>query len=168
MKSIPYSAQEIFVMAEQIERNGARFYRRAAESTEMSGSRQFLLELAEMEDKHEQTFARMKSELGDHAEADLILDPDDQAAAYLQAMADGHVFDVRANPAELLTGSETMEEILKTAIGLEKDSIVFYLGMKQIVPENLGRDKIEWIITEEMRHVTILSKELAKLKDKLI
>ena len=43
-----------------------------------------------------------------------------------------------------------MKQILKGAIEAEKDSIVFYLGMKNAVPENLGQDKIEAIIQEEM------------------
>ena len=42
----------------------------------------------------------------------------------------------------------------------EKDSIVFYLGMKEIVPENLGKTKIDQIIKEEMAHIKLLSKEL--------
>ena len=61
-------------------------------------------------------------------------------------MADGHVFDVRKDPSERLTGKETMEDILKTAIGLEKDSIVFYLGIKDIVPEKLSKERIDDIL----------------------
>lgn len=50
------------------------------------------------------------------------------------------------------------------AIGLEKDSIVFYLGMKEAVPQRSGRDKIEGIIKEEMRHMATLSRELETLR----
>ena len=53
-----------------------------------------------------------------------------------------------------------MVEILKSAIEAEKDSIVFYLGMKEAVPENLGKGRIETIIKEEMGHIRLLSKEL--------
>jgi rubrerythrin len=79
-------------------------------------------------------------------------------------MADGHVFDVRKDSSERLTGKETMEDILNTAIGLEKDSIVFYLGIKEIVPKRLSRQRIDDIIKEEMGHIAVLSKELAALK----
>ncbi|MFY9705943.1 MAG: rubrerythrin, partial [Desulfobacterales bacterium] len=58
----------------------------------------------------------------------------------------------------------SMEKILKAAIEAEKDSIVFYLGMKNAVPEKLGRDRIEAIIKEEMGHIRLLSRELAQLK----
>ena len=79
-------------------------------------------------------------------------------------MADGHVFDVKADPAELFTGKETMENILQTAMGMEKDSIVFYLGMKELVPERLGKDRIDAIIKEEMGHLASLGRELAALR----
>ena len=57
-----------------------------------------------------------------------------------------------------------MGKILKAAIEAEKDSIVFYLGMKNAVPEKLGKDRIEGIIKEEMGHIRLLSRELVQLK----
>jgi rubrerythrin len=57
-----------------------------------------------------------------------------------------------------------MEEILKAAIVAEKDSIIFYLGLKNAVPERLGGEKIDIIIEEEMSHITLLSNELLALK----
>jgi len=155
-----FNADEIFEMAEQMERNGAKFYRKAADSRASVRSRQMLLDLAAMEDEHEKTFASMRAELTAKETAPTIFDPDNQAALYLQAFADGHVFDVKVDPSERLTGQETMEDILRTAIGLERDSVAFYLGIKASVPEQLGRDKVEAIIQEEMGHVTLLSKQL--------
>lgn len=161
--SIRFNADEIFEMAERIERNGAKFYRRVAEGATAPKSRQLLLHLAAMEDEHEKIFAAMRADMlkeGQMATVDPAFDPEGQAALYLRAMADGHVFDMRADPSEHLTGNETMESILQTAIGLEKDSIVFYLGMKEMVPERLGKVKIDDIIKEEMSHITDLSREL--------
>ena len=54
-------------------------------------------------------------------------------------------------------GDEPLESIINTAIGLEKDSIVFYLGIRKLVPKAMGIDKIDDIIREEMSHVAILS-----------
>ncbi len=54
----------------------------------------------------------------------------------------------------------SMVEILKSAIEAEKDAIVFYLGMKEAISQNFGRDRIEAIIKEEMGHIRLLSKEL--------
>jgi len=161
--SINFNADEIFEMAEQIERNGAKFYRKAAKNADSAGTRQVLLELAAMEDDHEKTFASMRVELSAEERTPLTFDPEGEAARYLQAMADGYVFDLRSDPSELITGKETLTDILRTAIGLEKDSIVFYLGIRDMVPERLGKDKINDIIKQEMSHITILSKKLASL-----
>ncbi len=100
---------------------------------------------------------------GQVATVDPDFDLQGEAALYLQAIADGQVFDVRISPADLLTGDETLEDILRMALDREKDAVIFYLGIKDMVSENLGRDKIDAIIKEEMSHVTIISKELAAL-----
>ena len=162
--SATFHVDEILEMAEEIERNGAKFYRKAADGAAGESSRDVLLNLAAMEDDHEKTFAAMRHELSAKEQAATTFDPDGQAALYLQAMADGHVFDVKTDPSEVLTGSETAAEILKTAIGLEKDSIVFYLGMQDLVGKTLGRERMDDIIKEEMSHITLLSGELAKVQ----
>ncbi len=60
-----------------------------------------------------------------------------------------------------------MEDILRVATTMEKDSIVFYLGMKELIPERLGKDRIDGIIKEEMAHLASLSKELAAVTQEL-
>jgi rubrerythrin len=163
--SVIFNADEIFEMAEQIERNGAKFYRKAADAAVSVRARPLLLRLASMEDDHERTFAAMRTSLSPQQRAAMVFDPDDQAVLYLRVIAGGYVFDVKGDPSKRLTGRETMGEILRTAIVLEKDSIVFYVGIKEKVPERLGKDKVDAVIREEMSHVTLLSNELAGLKE---
>ena len=157
---IRFNADEIFEMAEQIERNGAKFYRRAAGGMNDAAVQQVLLDLAAMEDQHEKVFADMRSRLSPAERQPVVFDPDDENAAYLRAMAGGHVFDVKADPSEALTGRESLTDVLWTAIGLEKDSIVFYLGLQDMVPERLGKDRLDAIIHEEMRHIVTLADQL--------
>jgi rubrerythrin len=45
-----------------------------------------------------------------------------------------------------------------------KDSIAFYVGIKDLVPAGIGRDKVEKIIVEEMTHVSTLGARLHALK----
>ncbi len=59
----------------------------------------------------------------------------------------------------------SMKAILKAAILAEKDAIVFYLGMKDLVPDTLGKDKLDEIIKQEPGHIRILSKELIAHKN---
>lgn len=159
---MPFSADEIFEMAEQIERNGAKFYRAAAKK--LPAIRQVLLDLAAMEDEHEKTFAAMRVELSASEKEPLVFDPDGQAQAYLRVMADGHVFNVRIDPAKLLAEQKSAQDVLKTALGVERDSIAFYVGLRDGVSRKAGKDKVEAIIKEEMSHIVILSQKLAELK----
>lgn len=154
---LDFNADEIFEMAEQIEKNGAIFYRKAAESVE-GEEKEFLLELAKMEDDHEVTFAAMRKELTAKEKATTTFDPEGEAAMYLAALADTRVFfEKELNPTNMV-------DILKAAVMAEKDSIVFYLGMMDLVPDKLGKDKINDIIKEEMAHIKLLSNRLAKEK----
>ena len=153
-----FNADDIFEMAEQIERNGANFYRTTAESVTDAQAKELLLGLAGMEDEHEKTFALLRAELTEKEKKTTFFDPEDEAALYLQALADTRVF------FEKEIDTSTMEKILKAAILAEKDSIIFYLGMQYLVPPALGKTKVEKIIKEEMVHVRILSIELASLR----
>ena len=153
-----FNMNEILEMAEQIERNGAAFYRKAAEGISDSKNRELLLELAQMEDQHEKIFASLRAQLSKDEKTSTVFDPEGEAVLYLRALADTRVFFEK----KIDTGS--MEEILKEALVAEKDSIVFYLGMKELVPEKAGKAKIDSIIKEEMGHIKLLGKKLVELK----
>lgn len=156
--SIRFSAQDVFQMAEKIEVNGANFYRRAAKLQPASAG--LLTKLAAMEDVHKAVFADMRSKLSEAEKEPTAYDPNDESLMYLNAMADFHGGEGAPEAAASLTGKESMAEILNIAIGLEKKSILFYLGMKDLVPAKLGVDKIDKIIAEEKKHVVTLSREL--------
>lgn len=161
--AVTFSADEIFEMAEQIERNGAKFYRAVAKAVSNKDMKKLFVELAQMEVEHEETFASMRAELTDSEGAD-VYDPNDEVGLYLRAMADGKVFDVETDPSEQLTGMETPQDILNTAISLEKDSIVFYLGLENYVSAGSGKDRVRGIIKEEMGHIALLSDKLKVLE----
>jgi rubrerythrin len=155
--SLAFSAAEIFAMAEQIEKNGAEFYRTAAGEVEEAAAKDLLLEFAVMEDDHLKTFTVMKAGLSNQEQKGTTFDPEGEAGRYLAALANTKVF------FEKDVDTSGLEGIFKTALAAEKDSILFYLGMKDLVPESLGSDKIEAIIREEMRHIRILGEKLASL-----
>lgn len=149
-----FNAEDIFEMAQQMERNGAAFYQAAAAAIDDVQAKEFLLQLADMEAAHEKTFSQMQSTLKESEKASTVFDPEGDAIHYLKALADTRVFFEK----EIDTSS--LEAILKDAITAEKDSIVFYLGMRESVPENLGRSRLDDIIKEEMGHIRLLSKAL--------
>jgi rubrerythrin len=162
--SIRFSADEVLEMAEQIERNGAKFYRLAAKIVKDPDGREVLLELAAMEDHHEETFASMRAELRGRKKEATVLDPDGEAALHLSAMADGYVFDPKADPSNELDAQVSSRDILRKAIGREKDAIVFFVGLRDFVCVKADKDKVGAIIREEMSHITLLSNQLAQVK----
>jgi rubrerythrin len=156
--SLLLNADEVLEMAAQIERNGAIFYRTAAKNN--PGHEELLLEIARQEDAHLALFETMREDLSALEADPTIFDPDGQGILYLKAMADGHVFDLKNDPADILKGSESIEDVIALAIVAEKDSIAFFVGLKEYVPEVLGSDKIDELIKEEMQHVTWLHEKL--------
>jgi rubrerythrin len=153
-----FTADDVFEMAEQLEHNGAQFYRDAAERVGPGAERDFLLGLAGMEDQHAQTFKRMRADLTAQEVQATVFDPQNEAVAYLHALADTRVF------FEKEIDVSTLQSILTAAIEAEKDAIVFYLGIKEAVPEKLGRRRLDAIIKEEMGHIQQLSRKLVAIR----
>jgi len=161
---ITFNANEIFQIAEHIERNGARFYRKAADNAPDEKTKQMLLEMADMEAGHMRTFEHMRRYLSSKEKTATVFDPDNKASVYLKTMADTRGSEGKKSLTEELTGAESIEEILKIALNAEKDSIIYYFGLRSFVPPRAGRDKIEAIIAEEIRHIATLNKMLVSVQ----
>ena len=164
--AIVFNADEIFEMAIRIENNGAAFYRKAASLQSDTKNQKFLESLANMEDQHQRIFTKMRTTLTEKDKGPKVFDPYNEVSQYLAAMADTMGGEGSPSVADTLTGHESIEEILQIAVGLEKDSILFYLGIKDLIPAQSGQDRIDEIIKEERRHVVQLSNLLEKLKTK--
>jgi rubrerythrin len=154
-----FNADDIFKIAEQIEENGAAFYLKASETLTDAYYKKLLVDLSTMEMFHKKTFENMRTSLKDVEKKSTVFDPMDESVLYLKALADMRVF------YEKQIDMSSIKGILLSALGAEKDSIVFYLGMKDLVPEMLGKDKIDAIINEEKKHVRMISGELMALKN---
>lgn len=162
--SIEFNADEVFKIAEKIEANGAAFYRRAAELHPAPHNKEFLLKLAGMEDQHLATFSAMRAKLENADREETAYDPMGESLLYLKALADQHGGEGSPDAQTKLTGKETMEQVLRTAMDLERKSILFYIGLRDLVPARLGGDRIEVIIDEEKQHLVILAHEMQAAK----
>jgi rubrerythrin len=161
---ITFSADEIFEMAEEIERNAAGFYREAAGKTADKNVQKLFTDLAAMEDGHCKIFQEMRKSLNPEDKESTTFDPNSEAILYLQAMADSHGTEGKIGRGEKLTGKESMKEIYQIAINAEKDSVVFYTALKETVPPGSGRDKVVEIIDEELGHLVMLKIQLGNFK----
>jgi rubrerythrin len=160
---VTFNANEVFEMAEEIERNGAKFYREAAAKTTDKDLKTMFLQMADMEDGHLKTFQQMRKELAAQEKEATAFDPYDEAALYLQTMAGAKGTEGMKAPDVKLTGNESATELLEIAIGAEKNSVLFYVGLKDMVSAQAGRDKVEAIIREEVRHVADLKRKLVAM-----
>lgn len=159
-----FNADEVFEMAEEIERNGARFYREAAAKAGNREIREMFLNMASMEDGHLRTFQEMRKSLSEEEKGETAYDPYNEASLYLQALADSKGFEGMRSPTQKLTGQESVQELLEIAIGAEKNSVLYYVGLKDLVPVGAGRDKVEAVIREEVGHIADLRRRLTALK----
>jgi rubrerythrin len=162
--SIIFSADDVFEMAEQIERNGSAFYKKASTLAKTESAKALFERLSNWELTHLHIFEEMHEEIRNGDIDQNVLDPDNEAGMYLTAMADGHVFDFKKIGPELIKDNENTPGIIRTALKIEKDSIIFYLGIKNMVITKTGSEKVVDIIGEEMKHIAFLNKELASIQ----
>lgn len=155
MSVLHFKAEEVLQMAERVEEAGIRFYRKGAEV--QPGLRDLFLELAQMEEDHQRTFAEIRASLEKGGKAVT----DEVTRAYLEAWADSHLFS--QDPLEALKDLKTPQEVLREAVALERDSIAFYVALEAVVPEGWGRQKVRGVIEEEQRHFATLSQRLKAL-----
>ena len=161
-----FNAEEVLKMAEQIEKNGQEFYRKASEIVDDFEVSRLLADLAEWEKGHETLFASMRSELSQDEKRQTAIDPYCEAALYLKAMADNHVFKQQVESLPAPEGDKGTGKIIDLAIRFEKDSLLFFLGLERLVSPRLGKDRIYDIIDEEIGHIAYLEKQRTRLNSR--
>jgi len=154
------NADEVLEMAIRIETNGRAFYLKAAQLQSDAQIAGFFKKLAAMEQEHIETFEQFRRELSSKEKEGQAYDPDGLASMYLATMADTHDGEGDPRTARDLTGHESVEEILSIALNLEKQSILFYVGLKDFVAGKSGKDKVDAVIDQEKLHITQLSEVL--------
>jgi len=158
--AIQFNADEIFEIAIQIEKNGYTFYNECAKKIKDQEIKDLLKMLAEAEEKHEAIFETMHKNFkssNSFIESD---DADDIRLQYLQAVASGYVFDLNFNPVENISPDIKIDEILKFALDREKDAVVFFVSMKEMVKDEKGKNSIQKIISEEIEHVIFITQQI--------
>ena len=157
--SITFSGSELINIAIGIEGRGIVFYDIMTRSTEDAATRDVFQYLVSMEREHVQIFQSMLTE------ADKYQVPETYAgeyAFYLQALVDSAVFSDDMVTSEMATQADSDIKALELAMSAEKDSILFYYEMKEIMPQR-AQPVVNKIITEEKSHLRLLSELKKKL-----
>ena len=150
--TVKFNIDEIIDIACQLERNGENFYRKAA--ILYPDHSKFLLELAEQEVVHEQRFKDMKARFVQNPTS-YENDSDNISQLYLNAIADGTIFK-KGKVEEEFSDIKTFDDVVKKAIKREQQTILFFLGFKEIVQQQSDQQIIDEMIKEEMSHIAWL------------
>ncbi|MFU8855376.1 MAG: hypothetical protein ACNA8S_00055 [Deferrisomatales bacterium] len=154
------NVDEIYLVGVEIEKNGRAFYTAAAAATTDPEVRALCGELAAWEAKHVELFEELRRKLAPQASEGGAFDPADEEREYIRATADGHVFVKNRDIGGLVARCTSAAALLDLAIQFEKDSVVFYSAMKQLLPRAPGLDAL---IDEELRHIGLLTRQKAKV-----
>ena len=145
-----FSAAQALSMAVRIEENGTAFYTAAAERTEDQELRELFEELAGRERAHRQVFEDMakhvepvsgpvESDVGDYA-------------SFLEVALDHAVFAGEDKALRMAEEADSGPAALRAAMGFEKDTMLFYYDLREMVGEK-DRVLISEVIQEEKRHL---------------
>lgn len=154
-----FSGSEVVEIGIQIEKNGKDYYNTLMERSRNEKARELFKYLAGEEEKHILTFQKILETVQKYEPLGL---DSDEYYAYMNDLASEHVFTQKNKGEEIAKAIKTDKEAIEKAIRFEEDSIVFYEGMKKIVPE-YDLKVVEWLIAQEQGHL----KQLIELKQKI-
>jgi rubrerythrin len=152
-----FTADQALEMAMEIEKNGEIFYKKAAEKIEDPETQALFEDLAKQEIAHYKTFQRLagdvKSAPSPQGEAY------DQYEVYLHVALENALFAGPEKALALAEKAQDRETALRAAMGFEKDTLLFFYDLREMVGEK-DQETIAAIIREEKRHLRRLSKLL--------
>jgi len=155
-----FQAAEVLDMAIEIERQGLAFYTGCIAARANEAVSEVFEYAADQERRHIELFSKIKSDLAEYTVPESY---PGETLSYLRGFTKTRVFesvDEATCSAEAVTDEL---EAVEMAIDLERSTIAFYSGVKQIVRES-EQDVVEEIIAEEHRHI----RRLLQLKDSLM
>lgn len=160
----PFNAWDAFKIAVNMEENGLNFYIAAAKK--FTGPIADLFKsLAQEEEIHKSIFTKFLNGLPQ--EQPTIYDPDNETDDYLKMMADIHVFKNAPEDIDtLMARVATVEDALKLAMSFEKDSIVFFVQLKNAAADLSDGVSVDRLIMEEAKHLRKLSRIFNNQKSK--
>ncbi|MCX6249715.1 MAG: ferritin family protein [Bacteroidetes bacterium] len=151
-----YSGQEIIEIAVRIEQNGYDYYITAAKNIKAPNDiKNLFLDLAEMEVHHSDVFQKLSAQF----EAENFEFDQDEAAGYINFLADSHIFGKKDAGGKIAKDVSSPKEALELALKFEKDSVAFYEELYKKA-KNDARKMIMQIIDEEKSHVALISRFL--------
>jgi rubrerythrin len=151
-----FAAAEALETAMQIERNGEVFYNAVAAKVADPSVKKLFQELAVQEQRHYEVFQKMAGTVSGAAGPAAPDAERDEYQVYLQAALDNALF---AGPDKALALAEQAcdrQAALRVAIGFEKDTLLFFYDLRDMVSE-AEQKAVNGIIQEEKLHLRRLA-----------
>jgi rubrerythrin len=145
-----FSVREVIEQAVQTERLGYEFYTGMAEKFEKNEDLKELFEmLALKEQQHEKVFSELKEKMPGEEPEDW-----EEAAQYLRAIVESEFFLGKNKSLPSLEHVKTVRDAVDFAMGFEKETLLYFLTLRDIVGNKTAVDKV---IKEEKRHIRMLN-----------
>jgi rubrerythrin len=148
-----FTGSEIVELGIQIEKNGRDFYATLAKHSGNEKTKEVFKFLASEEEKHIVVFEKILTSL------DKYQPPESYPGEYLTYMtvlASEYIFTQKDKGAEIASKIGNDRQAVELGIGFEKDSILFYEGIKKVVADYEYK-AIDQLIQQEQNHLQQLS-----------
>lgn len=144
-----FSGCEIAELGVQVEKNGRDYYLKLVDLAETEETKAVFRDLADQEGEHIEVFRKIFKSSCDYKPEGAY---PDEYFSYMNALAGQYVFTQEGKGAEVASGLKNCSEGIEMGIGFEKDSILLYQQMREMVPEE-DRSLVDGLIEEEKRHL---------------
>jgi rubrerythrin len=151
-----FSLKDIIDIAVQIEQNGERVYRNAAEKIEDSSLRSLLLSLADEETQHAKWFEALIDKVPGTGE---FPEQEKMGRALLQDAVGAQSFTLEDAD---FSSMKKIEDLLNLAIEFEKDTALFYGMLQPLIEDQKTLEQLHAIIQEEEVHARRLKEMLTE------
>jgi len=148
-----FGGSEIVEMGIQIEKNGKDFYDTLINQSKNKKAKEIFNYLAKEEEKHIAVFQKILDSVQKYEPPESY---PGEYFAYMNALAGDYVFTRKDKGNEIAKKTKNDKEAIELGIKFEKDSILFYEGMKKVVPER-QQNIIDELIAQEKSHLLKLS-----------
>jgi rubrerythrin len=153
------TAAEALRWAMEIEENGEAFYNTVAAKSADPELKALFEDLAVQEREHYQVFQKMLEKVRPEPDLSSVGVQYDDYEYYLQAALANALFAGQDKGLTLARKAQDREAALRAAMGFEKDTLLFFYDLREMVSE-AERGAISDIILEEKSHLRRLAKML--------
>ena len=147
-----YNIDEVLEMAVQTEKLGFQFYTSMAEKFKDNAELvKLFTTLASKERSHEKTFTDLKNMVAKSGTEPVEWQ---EVSNYMRAFVESEFFLGKGKALPSMDNLKTAKDAVKFAMGFEKETLLYFLGLRGVVKE---KEVVDEVINEEKSHIMWLA-----------